>query len=308
MRYVACGVRTAPFLRWVRVCEGFGSKTLSLSVHCARWRPLVELTILQFMTLTYRVHPRETFYFFLQLVITLVAYAIFFVVVLSYLAFISACMVMFFFVLSMLLLYGVCILVAGGYVKGRAVRVSPNQFKEIFHMVEEQSGVLGLRKAPRVYVWQPGGLVDALARKVIRRHYVVLLAPVVVEAYGEGEDTLRFIVGHTLGHVQRNGHGFWKLLFTLVGKCIPLLGAAYSRACEYTCDRIAYALAPKDAMRAMALLALGAPLYRVLDEQAWIREGEEALGFATWFTELWSCQPYWIKRVKALYELQGGKR
>ena len=255
----------------------------------------------------YEVHVREKFYLFLQAAISVLIYATYFTLIASEVGLIGACIFFTFFALCALLLSWLEFMFLGGFIKGNAVKASPHQFKEIFDIVNEQSKALGLKKVPKVYVLYVGGWINAFVAKFLRKYYVVLFAPVVEEAYKDGKDTLRFIVGHELGHIKRNHLGFWVHFFTFPARLIPFLSNAYSRAREYTCDRIGYALAPNGAFKGMGLLAVGPLLYRKLDMKAWLSDGEEERGFATGLTELFSTHPHLINRMRALDSLQRDK-
>src|SRR5206468_183018 len=122
---------------------------------------------------------------------------------------------------------------------------------------------LGLdQDKPEAYLLQGNGMLNAFATRFLGRHYVVLLSDVVdaMQAHPEG---VNFYIGHELGHVRMK-HLTGKLWRAPV-LWIPLLGAAYSRANESTCDRHGRACceSPEAAARAMvALAAVGIPAYK----------------------------------------------
>lgn len=191
-----------------------------------------------------------------------------------------------------------------GYIRGNAVKASPTQFKEVFDIVNEQARALHLSAVPEVYVLQEGGFINAFASRLVS-DYVVLFAPVVAEAYRDGEDTMRFIIGHELGHIKRNHLGFLKTIFTLPTSLFSApLYLAYSRAREYTCDRIGYALSPSGALKGMGLLAVGPKLYKQLDIQAWISDTDEETGLATGISEFFATHPHLHSRIKAIQRLE----
>ena len=233
------------------------------------------------MTAQYQVYKKERIYLGIMTAFSLVLFSSFIYysqMSLTEVGF-SVFGLAFYFVLYFVL-YGMlltCIL--AGRIRGNAVKASPKLFKELFDIVQEQSKALGMAKVPKVYVMQQGGFINAFATRIMRRHYVVLFAPVLEEAYKEGEDVLRFIVGHELGHIKRNHLAAWKMLVSILSGVFYFLPLAYSRACEYTCDRIGYALSPKGAMKGIALLSVGPTLYRKLDIDAWVKEGDEEWGF-----------------------------
>ncbi|CAB3394862.1 hypothetical protein [Kyrpidia spormannii] len=80
----------------------------------------------------------------------------------------------------------------------------------------------------------------------------------------------------TLGFVRLNGHN----ILILPARLIPFLGNAYSRACEFTCDRIAtYVTAsPAAAERGLTMLAVGRDLYADIDVDEYLHDSEQNRG------------------------------
>ena len=54
-----------------------------------------------------------------------------------------------------------------GSLRGNAIRVSERQFGDVHAMVQRFSAQLGLKKAPRVYVMQSGGMLNAFATRFL---------------------------------------------------------------------------------------------------------------------------------------------
>ena len=110
-----------------------------------------------------------------------------------------------------------------------------------------------------------------------------------------GIDELDFVIGHELGHLAA-GHLHW---FLLPARFVPLLGAAYSRACEYTCDRCGHEVTGDLAISttALSILAAGGRLGRAIDLDAFGRQREESGGFWMAVHELNASHPYLCKRV-----------
>ncbi len=113
-------------------------------------------------------------------------------------------------------------------------------------------------------------------------------------------DELDFVIGHELGHLAC-GHLTWLLL---PARIIPLLGPAYSRACEYTCDRCGHAVVGdlERSSRALAVLAAGGRCAATLDLDAFVAQREETRSFWMAIYELNATHPYLSKRVAALRE------
>jgi len=118
--------------------------------------------------------------------------------------------------------------------RSESVRVGKNQLPELSAAFREVCAKLELDRNPRLYVLQSGGLLNALALRFCGRNYVVIYSSM-LEALGPSSPEMKFILGHEIGHIRSN-HILKKILLA-PGLALPLLGPAYRRACESSCDR-----------------------------------------------------------------------
>ncbi len=146
---------------------------------------------------------------------------------------------------------------------------------------------------------QSGGMLNAFATKFLGRNFVIIYSDVLELAYKEGEPAVAFIIAHELAHIKRK-HLTWRgLLYPAM--LVPLLGPAYSRACEYTSDLIAAQLVPEGAIQGLTVLATGKRLYQKLNILEVINQSEEESGFWIWLSEKFSNHPNLIKRINRVY-------
>jgi Zn-dependent protease with chaperone function len=205
-----------------------------------------------------------------------------------------------------IVLYGLIFSVVGlfahglalGRVRGNAVRVSEKQFPQLHRLAVAHSRKLGLSRVPAVYVMESGGLLNAFATRFLGRDFVIVYSDVLELALAQGEAAVSFIVGHELAHVWR-GHLKHRWL-TLPGRLMPYLGAAYSRACEYTCDRIGAFCQPDGAISGLLALAAGKQLHAHVDVKEYAAQAVADQGFWIRRAELMSSHPLLPKRVAAL--------
>ena len=185
------------------------------------------------------------------------------------------------------------------HVRGSGVRLGPEQFPELHDSVERLAQRIGLARAPETYILQAGGALNALATRFLRTHIVVLYSDL-LDACGSNTAARDMIVAHELGHI-RAGHLRWRW-FLLPSLLVPLLGAALSRAREYTCDRYGLAGAgDRDgALLGLCILAAGARHGASVNHQALARQrGDLNTGWMT-LGEWLSSHPPLAKRVAAL--------
>ncbi len=185
-----------------------------------------------------------------------------------------------------------------GRVRGNAVRVSAKQFPLLHRMAADYSRRLGLKDVPSVYVMESGGMLNAFATRFLGRDFVIVYSDVLELALAQGETAVGFIMGHELAHIWR-GHLKHRWL-TLPGRFVPYLGAAYSRACEYSCDRIGAFCQPEGAISGLLALAAGKQLHAHVDVKEYAAQAETERDFWTKRVELMSTHPLLPKRVAAL--------
>jgi len=250
------------------------------------------------LTIDQLVHPRERLLFTLMVLAGLAAY-----VTLAAVAAANAQTA------SMIFTYPLMFAGAGflmhamalGRIRGNGVLVSEHQFPQLHQMVTKHAQRLGLGYTPTTYVLESGGVLNAFATKMLGRKFIIVHADVLALAVRRGEAVVSFIVGHEVGHHWR-GHLKWRWL-TAPARLVPYLGAAYSRSCEYTCDRIGAFCAPDGAIDGLLTLAAGSYLYSQVDARTFAAQAESDRGYWIRRAEVVSSHPRLPKRVAALLAL-----
>ena len=186
------------------------------------------------------------------------------------------------------------------HVRGNALRVSERQLPEIHAAVARSARALGLSEMPEVYVLQAEGALNAFATKFLTRKFIIVYADL-IDACGDPRQ-LEFVIGHEVGHLAA-GHLKWNA-FLWPFMLVPLLGAAYQRAREYTCDRCGLAVVNdlEMSMRGLIVLAGGRQATRA-DVPSFMEQRLETGSFWSAVAELGSTHPFLCKRVAALQEL-----
>lgn len=189
------------------------------------------------------------------------------------------------------------------YIKGHSVRLSESQFPGVYAKVVAAGERLGLNRTPEVYLTQAGGSLNAFATKFTGRNFVVIYSDL-LEACGEDGKEIEMIIGHEIGHLAL-GHLKW-LWFLVPARIVPLLGAAYSRACEYSCDLCGFQIAGDlgSAVRGLTILAAGGKYGKQLNVRSFVEQTKETGGFWSSVYELNASHPYLSKRVAALINSQ----
>ena len=182
------------------------------------------------------------------------------------------------------------------HLKGNGVELSETQFPDLYTQFTECCDRLQMKTRPKAYILNGNGGLNAFATKFLGTQFVVLLSEV-VDAMDEHADGVRFYIGHELGHLRMkhlSGHLLrWPVLW------LPLLGAAYSRARESTCDRhgLACSGSPEGAARALAALSTGSERWKKLDVRSYLGQTLHTSGFWMSFHELTAGYPWLTKRA-----------
>ena len=187
-----------------------------------------------------------------------------------------------------------------GNLKGNAIKLSKNQFPDIYQIAVKQSELLGLSTVPHIYIMQSGGVLNAFAARFMGRNYIVLYSEIVETAYDQDKAIIEFIIGHEMGHIKRNH--MIKNLILWPSYLIPFLGAAYSRACEYTCDNIGQVLSPSGVKAGLLVLASGKTIYKKVNLNEYLKQNISEDGFWKWFAEKVSSHPNLTRRLDAVSE------
>jgi len=182
------------------------------------------------------------------------------------------------------------------YLKGTAVKITEEQFPDLHQRMMACCQKVGLESRPEAYLLHGDGIFNAFATKFLGRNFVVLYSDV-VDALEEHPDAINFYIGHELGHIKQK-HLKWGP-YLAPSSIMPLLGPAYSRAREYTCDQygLACCASPESAVKGIAALAAGHSRWRSLNLRAYLRQTESTGGFWMSFHELTGDYPWLVKRM-----------
>ncbi|MFB5086712.1 M48 family metallopeptidase [Psychrobacillus sp. PGGUH221] len=201
-------------------------------------------------------------------------------------------------VILAILLYANAIML--GSIRGNGIRISEKQFPDVYERVVQLSSKMNIKKVPDVFVIHSEGAFNAFATRFLGRNMVVIYSEVFELAREKGEAELDFIIAHELSHVKRRH--VWKNILIMPAQFIPYLSQAYSRSCEYTCDReAAYHIQNGEAAKqALTILGVGKKLYKEVNEDAYLEQIHTESNVAVWLSEVFSSHPLIPKRIQAV--------
>lgn len=243
------------------------------------------------------IHKNEKHYFILALIVSIISYIFLLVSIVGIGIFLG-------FTAFTMVLNGLMI----AQIRINGVRLNSQQFPEVFEKVKELCTQMDIKKIPDVYVIESGGALNAFATKFFGKNMVVLYSDVFDLINSEDNDELSFIIAHELAHIKRNHVS--KQLLILPAMWIPLLGEAYSRACEYTCDRIAanYIQNTEAAMNGLTMLAIGKSLFKKVNRSEYLHQISTEKGLYVWISEKISTHPPLPKRINEIQNYFSGSK
>ena len=243
------------------------------------------------------IHRNENKYFWLVLIISILTYV---VLAMS----IVGIFVLFAFMLMSFLFSALMI----GNIRSNAVKISSEQFPEVFSKAEELCREMEISKIPDIYVLQSGGILNAFATRFFGRNMVVIYAEIFELINTKQEDELNFVLAHELAHIKRNHLS--KQILILPAMWIPGVAELYLRACEYTCDRYAayYTQNSEASKNSLTMLAIGKHLYLHVDKEEFMKQLNEEKGFFVWLSQVLSTHPALPKRIDEIALLFGERQ
>ncbi|NIK75923.1 Zn-dependent protease with chaperone function [Paenibacillus castaneae] len=240
------------------------------------------------------IHEKENRYFVIALIFSIFVY---------FCLFISVIFIVIIPVLMLLPLFAQAIMMAS--IRTNGVRITPGQFPEVFAIFQEQCTRMGFTTVPDIYVMESSGILNAFASRFFGRNMVVLYSDLFDLIQSGGSRELTFVIAHELAHIKRNH--LTKQLLIVPALWFPFIGEAYSRACEYTCDRMAayFTDDAEAAMDGLTILAIGKKLYKQVDRDEYLMQSSYEKGLFVWLAEKLSTHPPLPKRIHAIQRFAG---
>src|ERR687898_119168 len=187
-------------------------------------------------------------------------------------------------------------------IRGSAVRLSPQQFPDIYAVKDDFARRLELQRDPEIYLMSGNGALNAFAASTLGYDFVVIHSELFSNTYENNKDALAFIIGHELGHLRLAHTRLWYQLSTAYVDRVPLLGDFLSRAREFSCDRHGAYLAPRG-QEGLMLLAAGRYVYKQVDTEELLGQAHQFRGFWPTLAQLPQSHPFSVRRIRILYDL-----
>lgn len=163
-------------------------------------------------------------------------------------------------------------------IKGHGVRLSPEQYPDLYQQYLTCCERLDVPATARVYILKNGEGPNVCAARFLRTFFIVLSSDT-LDALEQHPDGVQFYLGYSLCFLKRKHFALQS--FSRFVRWLPLLGPAYSRAREHTCDYFGTACcsSTENAARALAALAVGEKRWKSLNLKAYLAQNQETGGF-----------------------------
>ncbi len=178
-----------------------------------------------------------------------------------------------------------------GGVRGNSVRLDEKQYPEVYKIFSEMAQELGFEKIPELYLVNGNGTLNAYATCVPGvRNFAAIYSDILERCLRNNDlESLKFILGHELGHIKFN-HVKWWYMFLTIWMNFPIVnyffGLPISRAKEYGCDKLGEKLSKDSTGRPLMMLSAGKYAYRDIDLEKYMEEHFERGGFWAWLANL----------------------
>ena len=198
-----------------------------------------------------------------------------------------------------------------GKLRAFAVRITPEQFPDVYELWESMAMCMGMKRVPELYVINGDGQLNAYAACIPGFRYFSGIYSDILEACLRNEDwdSLKFILGHELGHMKLSHVTWWWLTLTALTR-LPfadyVLGNHLSRAQEYSCDKIGHAIAQDDSYKGLLMLTAGKHLYTNVESKLHLQESASQRGFWMTIYNLLETHPILAWRISALHRNHNG--
>ncbi|MFA9456481.1 M48 family metallopeptidase [Halalkalibacter sp. AB-rgal2] len=239
---------------------------------------------------------KETIYFILSIIFSMIVYL--FILILTQLLGVAILLAIFF----LLTFYN---FISLGFIKGNGVKITESQFPDIHQKLVHYCQEMNIKRVPDMFVIESMGILNAFATRFWGNDMVVIYSEAFELARQQNEEELDFIIAHELAHIKH--HHVRKSILVTPARLIPILSQAYSRACEYTCDREATYIIqnPEAAKRALTILGVGKILFKDVNTVAYRQQIETESHVAVWLSEIFSSHPLTPKRIQSIALFSG---
>lgn len=193
------------------------------------------------------------------------------------------------------------------HIKGNGIKVSDQQSPELYQTFKDCCEKLEIQSIPELYIINSDGILNALATRFLKRHYVIIYGSI-VDALSDNPEAMRFYLGHELGHIKQKHLSLRRIVWPAI--ILPIIGPAYRRAQEYSCDLhgLYCCNTLEDASFALNVIAAGPTASKTVNTIAFGNQSKTTDGFWLSLYELVGHYPWLCKRIQHITDVYNGEQ
>jgi hypothetical protein len=190
-------------------------------------------------------------------------------------------------------------------IRGNSVRVSEQQFPEVYAVLRDHCKTLGMTKLPELFI--SGSTIAPYSKTFSswRESYIVLHQIVFDIDDRKTMDVISFLIAHELGAIRLNQTAVWNEMLLTYVSSIKWLRNPLERARTFSRDRYGAALTPTG-FRGLLINAVGRRLMGQVNIPALIAEERRYGGFWSGLNTFFEPRPQLFVRMRRLH--RGGYR
>lgn len=187
------------------------------------------------------------------------------------------------------------------FVQSDGIRLSRQQFPEIYAIVESFSQRLGMKHPPELFLYTGASASKIDSRQWFHKEYI-FINDQVCKMKDETMEGLAFLIGCEFGHLQLGHRKPLDVISVMYSIRIPIIGPLLNRLRTYSADRYGAYLSP-EGIQGLVFLTAGRQVYQQVELKQYKAQAFEKRGCFARTLELTRNQPYFADRLKALYRL-----
>ncbi|MFY9739718.1 MAG: hypothetical protein WAK11_11790 [Candidatus Cybelea sp.] len=184
-------------------------------------------------------------------------------------------------------------------VRGNSVRLSAEQFPEIYAILQEHCRRLGMAEVPELFL--SGSSIAPFSKTYSswRENYIVLHQIILDIDVRKTADVVAFILGHELGAIRLNQTAWWNEMLLTYVSAIKWLRNPLERVRMYSRDRYGATLSPTG-FRGLLINAIGRRLMDQVNIEEYLSQARRYGGLWATLDVFFEAKPQVLSRLQQL--------
>lgn len=186
-------------------------------------------------------------------------------------------------------------------VRGNSVRISDQQFPEVYAVLRDHCRRLGITEVPELFL--TGGTIPPFSQTFSswREKYIVLHQSIFEIDDLKTMDVVAFVLAHELGAIRLNHTAVWNEMLLTYISSIKWLRSPLERVRTYSRDRYGAALSPTG-FRGLLINAVGRRLMDHVDITDYLAQERSYGGFWSSINVFFEARPQVFTRLRKLHD------